>query len=69
MKDQTTKLENICIPAVALSDIYFFKIQFNLIKAVAITKYLLTILTYKQCMVLTLLTKLYSTSYTTLLLL
>ena len=32
----------------------------------SITKYLLTILTYKQCMVLTLLTKLYSTYKTIL---
>ena len=38
----------------------------NLIKTLSITKYLLTILTYKQCMVLMLLTKLYSTYKTIL---
>ena len=39
---------------------------FNLIKTLSITKYLLTLLTYKQCMVLTLLTKPYS-AYKTIL--
>ena len=44
----------------------FVCLFFNLIKTLAITKYLLTILTYKQCMLLTLLTKLYSTYKTIL---
>ena len=43
-----------------------FCLFFNLIKTLAITKYLLTIFTYKQCMLLTLLTELYSTYKTIL---
>ena len=51
--------------------VYFFFVLFclfflNLIKTLSITKYLLTILTYKQCMLLTLLSELYSTYKTIL---
>ena len=31
MKDQATKLENICIPSVALGDIYIFKFKRRLL--------------------------------------